>query len=78
LPVDLPVSRTIDQPNVVTLVFAREDGPRVKDYLDEHRGELGLEQVRMGKASMTFVVDGWVGGLATSADIAGLTLRRQA
>ncbi|MGA4669452.1 hypothetical protein ACPCG0_06585 [Propionibacteriaceae bacterium Y1923] len=77
LPQGITVTRTIDQPNVVTLVFGPEDGRTVLDYLTLHAATLGLRDVQTGHESMVFTLDGWDGGLTTSSEIAGLTLRRQ-
>lgn len=77
LPDDLIALRTIDQPNVVTLVLNPGDGPRVQGYLLEHAPAMGLTHVVSAEGSMTFLVDGWDGALTTSPDLAGLTLRRR-
>lgn len=76
LPAGITVTRTIDQPNVVTLVFLPGDGPAVLDYLRLHAATLGLVDLVSGNDSLVFQVDGWDGGFTTSAEIAGLTLRR--
>lgn len=77
LPADLTITRTIDQPNVVTLVFAVSDASRVHDYLVLHAATLGLRDLTSGNGSLVFTLNGWDGGFTTSSDIAGLTLRRQ-
>lgn len=77
LPVGVTVTRTIDQPNVVTLVFPAEDATMVYDYLMLNAAALGLTDLTIGKDSLVFQVDGWDGGFTTSSQIAGLTLRRQ-
>lgn len=78
LPAGVQALRTIDQPNVVTLVFGVEDGRKVLDYLLLHGAALGMTQLRTGNQSATFEVDGWDGGFTISSEISGLTLRRQA
>ena len=76
VPKDLVITRTIDQPNVVTLVIERREAQRTLDYLRMHAAALGLTDVRTGNGSMTFRVGEWEGGFTTSTDIAGLTLRK--
>lgn len=78
LPAGLVVQRTIDQPNVVTLVFAPDQTASVQRYLLDNAPALGLADVRSVEGSMTFSVAGWDGGLTSADDIAGLTLRRRA
>ena len=77
LPAGITITRTIDQPNVVTLVFLPGDGPTVLDYLTRHAATLGLVDLVSGDDALVFTVEGWDGGFTTSSEIAGLTLRRQ-
>lgn len=77
IPADIVALRTIDQPNVVTLVVASADGRRLVTYLSEHRDALGLREVVSREGSMTFLVQGWEGAVTTSPELAGLTLRRK-
>lgn len=77
LPEGLRVLRTIDQPNVVTVVIEPSDAKRTLDYLMLHAAALGLSDIETGNGSMVFRIDGWDGGFTTSSQIAGLTLRRR-
>ena len=56
--------------------LSRREAQRTLDYLRMHAAALGLTDVRTGNGSMTFRVGEWEGGFTTSADIAGLTLRK--
>ena len=71
------MSRTTDQPNVVTLVLARPSPQTVEDYLRATLPEEGftIDARSVGGGAMTFAGNGWTGGFTATGSTSAIVLR---
>lgn len=76
LPESVTVLERIDQPNVITLVLAAEDGVPAAEHLVATLPDAGFEVTASVPGSLTFTGPGWDGAFTTSAEVSGFTLRR--
>ena len=71
LPIDV-----IDQANVVALILAPAEASGIVDHLVTNAASMGFTVTRYNETSVHFVAPGWDASFTSSADAAGLTLRR--
>ena len=71
LPIDV-----IDQANVVALIFAPGGASGIVDHLVANAASMGFTVTQHNETSVQFVAPGWDASFTSSADAAGLTLRR--
>lgn len=76
LPVGIRPTRTIDQPNVVTILVSTADGAKVIAHLKANLAKQGWTVTAESDDSLIFTTQGWEGAFTMSDDLAGLTLRR--
>lgn len=76
VPREATITRRIDQPNVVTVLFAGGDAKPVLAHLTKNLPGEGFTITHSGGDSLIFTAPGWEGAYTASADLSGLTLRR--
>ena len=76
LPAAVRPTRTIDQPNVVTLFFAASSGHSLADYLVAELPTMGFRVDAAKDGSVVFSGTEWSGSFTTDDQISALTLRR--
>ncbi|WP_022910807.1 hypothetical protein [Aestuariimicrobium kwangyangense] len=77
LPTGLVPVRTIDQPNVVTLILRAANSARVQTHLEQTLPVSGFTVDARSADSLVFHDATWDGAWTSSAELAGLTFRRR-
>ncbi len=76
VPESAEISYRVDQPNVVTLIFAQPSGPKLVDFYSTSLPARGFTVTGASADSLTFTRPGWEGSFTSTDEVSGLTLRR--
>ena len=78
VPKGAEISYRVDQPNVVTVIFAEPDGAELVRFYSASLPARGFVVTGFSADSLTFSRPGWEGSFTSTSDVSGLTLRRAA
>lgn len=76
VPKSAELSYRVDQPNVVTLIFAQPSGPKLVEFYSISLPARGFTVTGFSADSLTFTRPGWEGSFTSTDEVSGLTLRR--
>ena len=78
VPKGAEISYRVDQPNVVTVIFAEPDGAELVRFYSASLPARGFVITGFSEDSLTFSRPGWEGSFTSTREVSGLTLRRVA